>query len=149
MGLFDDVVINAKSAAEAVGKKAGQLVDASKLRFGVAELNAELSKRYEALGQYVYENCREALSDPELVGKFAELDELKLQHAALTKELTDKQNKVVCPTCGKQSANSVRFCSNCGTQLVTDPAAPVVEETPAPAEEPAQPEETVENETNE
>lgn len=145
MGLFDDVVINAKSAAEAVGKKAGQLVDASKLRFSVAELNAEISKHYEALGQYVYENCREALTgDPELVGKFAELDELKLQHAALTKELTDKQNKVVCPTCGKQSANSVRFCSNCGTQLVEEPAP--VEETPTTAEEPTEPAETETNE---
>ena len=29
MGLFEDVVINAKSAANAVGKKAGQLVDVS------------------------------------------------------------------------------------------------------------------------
>lgn len=139
MGLFDDVVINAKSAAEAVGKKAGQLVDASKLRFSVAELNAELSKRYEALGQYVFENCREALTgDPELAGRMVEIDELKIQHAALTKELTDKQNKLVCPTCGKQSANTVRFCSNCGTQLVSDPAP----ETAPAAEEPVQPEET-------
>lgn len=143
MGLFDDVVINAKSAAEAVGKKAGQLVDASKLRFSVAELNAELSKRYEALGQYVFENCRETLAgDAELTGRMAEIDELKLQHAALTKELTDKQNKLVCPTCGKQSANTVRFCSNCGTQLVQEPAP----ETGPAAEEPAQPEETETNE---
>lgn len=54
MGILDDVVINAKSAAEAVGKKAGQIVDVSKLRINVAELNAEISKRYEALGEYVY-----------------------------------------------------------------------------------------------
>lgn len=130
MGILDDMVINARSAAEAVGKKAGQLMDASKLRINVAELNAEISKRYEALGQYVYESCREKLAeDPEAVGKMAEIDELKTQHAALSKELTDKQNKVVCPTCGKQSANNVRFCSNCGTQLMT-------EEQPAQPEEP-------------
>lgn len=137
MGILDDVVINARSAAEAVGKKAGQLVDASKLRFSVAEVSAELSKRYEALGQYIYENCREQLAgDPEVVGKLSEIDELKAQHAALTKELTDKQNKTVCPTCGKQSANTVRFCSNCGPQLIADeqPAQPAPE-TP---EEPKQ-----------
>ena len=62
MGIFDDVVINAKSAAEAVGRKAGQLVDVSKLRIGAAEVNAEITKRYEILGQYVYDNCRQALS---------------------------------------------------------------------------------------
>ena len=32
MGLLEDVVINAKSAVTVVGKKAGQIVDISKLR---------------------------------------------------------------------------------------------------------------------
>ena len=32
MGLFEDVVLNAKTAVNAVGKKAGQFVDVSKLR---------------------------------------------------------------------------------------------------------------------
>ena len=70
MGIFDDVVINAKSAAEAVGRKAGQIVDVSKLRIGAAEVNAEITKRYESLGQYVYENCRNSIAaDPEALGK--------------------------------------------------------------------------------
>ena len=88
MGIFDDVVVNAKSAAEAVGRKAGQLVDVSKLRIGAAEVNAEITKRYETLGQYVYENCRElTAADPEAVGKMAEIDELKAQATAIAKEL--------------------------------------------------------------
>ena len=110
MGILDDVVVNAKSAAEAVGKKAGQLVDVSKLRINLAELNAEISKRYEALGEYVYEACREQLAeDAEAVGKMAEIDELIAQQAAVAKELSDKQNKVTCPTCGKQSAVGTRY----------------------------------------
>ena len=121
MGILDDVVVNAKSAAEAVGKKAGQLVDVSKLRINLAELNAEISKRYEALGEYVYEACREQLAeDAEAVGKMAEIDELIAQQAAVAKELSDKQNKVPCPTCGKQSAVGPRHCSNCGTQLTEE-----------------------------
>ncbi len=65
MGILDDVVINAKSVAEAVGRKAGQLVDVSKLHVSAAEVNAEITKRYQTLGQYVYENSREALwADP-------------------------------------------------------------------------------------
>lgn len=118
MGILDDVVINAKSAAEAVGKKAGQIVDVSKLRINIAELNAEISKRYEALGQYVYETCRDKLAeDAEAIGKMAEIDGLKEQCAAVSKELNTKQNKVVCPNCGKQSANSAQFCSSCGAKL--------------------------------
>lgn len=134
MGILDDVVLNARSAAEAVGKKAGQLVDASKLRFSIAEVSAEISKRYEALGQYIVENCRDQLSgDAEIVERLSQLDELKAQCEALTKELTDKQNKTVCPTCGKHNANTVRFCPTCGTQLISD-EAPVE----GPAEEPKQ-----------
>ena len=118
MGILDDVVINAKTAAEAVGKKAGQIVDVSKLRINVAEVNAEISKRYEALGEYVYESCREKLAeDDETVGKMAEIDELVNQRNALTKELVDKQNKVVCPVCGKHSPITAAYCSNCGTKL--------------------------------
>ena len=51
------------------------------------------------------------------VGKMAELDELVNQRNAVTKELVDKQNKVVCPTCGKQSPSTALYCSNCGTKL--------------------------------
>lgn len=96
-------------------------MDVSKLRFNVAELNAELSKRYEALGEYLYENCRECLAeDAEAVGKMAEIDELVNQRNVLTKELVDKQNKVVCPVCGKQSPITASFCSNCGAKLNTE-----------------------------
>lgn len=122
MGILDDVVVNAKSMAEAVGRKAGQLVDVSKLHIGAAELNAEITKRYQALGQYVYENCREALAaDPEVVGKLAELDELQAQLTAITKEMNDKQNKLVCPVCGKQCSNTDAFCSGCGAKLAVEP----------------------------
>ena len=53
MGIFEDVVVNARSAAEVVGKKAGQLVDISKLRLSVADVNREISRRLEALGRTV------------------------------------------------------------------------------------------------
>ena len=86
MGILDDVVINAKTAAEAVGKKAGQIVDVSKLRFN----------------------------------KMAEIDELVNQRNILTKELVDKQNKVVCPSCGKQSPITASYCSSCGAKLTPD-----------------------------
>lgn len=118
MGILDDVVINAKSAAEAVGKKAGQLVDVSKLRISAAETNSEITKRYQALGQYVYENLRDQVSEnAEAAGKLTELDELTAQYAAVVKELNDKQNKTVCPTCGKRCSSGDSFCSVCGTKL--------------------------------
>ncbi len=122
MGILDDVVVNAKSAAEAVGRKAGQLVDVSKLRISAAEVNSEITKRYETLGRYVYENCHGLLAgDPEAFGKMSEIDELRAQAASIAKELGDKQNKTVCPVCGKQCANTDTFCSTCGAKLEPEP----------------------------
>ena len=37
MGLFEDVVVNAKSAVDVVGKKASKIVDVSKLRISAAD----------------------------------------------------------------------------------------------------------------
>ena len=129
MGILDNVVINAKSVAEAVGRKAGELVDVSKLHLGAAEVNAEVSKRYQTLGQYVYENCREALAaDPEAMGQMSEMDELQAQLQAISRELSDKQNKTVCPTCGKQCSNTDTFCSTCGAKLTTEEAQPTTQE---------------------
>ena len=74
------------------------------------------------MGQYVFDNCRQILAgDPEAFGKMAEIDELKAQAAAIAKELGDKQNKIICPACGKPCANTDQFCSSCGAKLAPEP----------------------------
>ena len=130
MGILDDVVVNAKSAAQTVGKMAGQFVDMSKLRINLSELNGEINRRYQELGQFIYEAKKAGTADEtELDEKIAGLDDLYAQLAAL-------QNKVTCPCCGKQMEIDATFCSHCGMKLTKDEA---------PAEEPAaQPEQPAE-----
>ena len=55
MGILEDVVINAKSAANAVGKSATKLYDLSKLKVSAADLNGDINKHFEALGRIVYD----------------------------------------------------------------------------------------------
>ncbi len=134
MGIFDDVITNAKSAAQAVGKVAGQFVDMSKLRLNLAELNAEINKQYQALGQFVYESRKAGNTDETgLAEKFQALDELYAQFSAVSAQLASLQNKVTCPACGKQVDTDSMFCSHCGMKL-GDAQPPVVEEAPVCAE---------------
>ena len=85
MGVFDDVITNAKSAAQTVGKVAGQFVDMSKLRLNLAELNGEINKRYQELGQFIYEAKKAGEADEvELAEKIAVLDELYAQFGAVS-----------------------------------------------------------------
>lgn len=118
MGILDDVVVNAKSAAETVGRTAEKLVDVSKLKIAIAEVNAEITKRYQALGEYVYENNADVLSsDAEATGLISEIGDLKVQAESIMRELLVKQNKKACPACGKLSAVEAIFCSVCGAKL--------------------------------
>lgn len=140
MGILDDVVVNAKSAAQTVGKMAGQFVDMSKLRINLSELNGEINRRYQELGQFIYEAKKAGTSDEtELDEKIAGLDDLYAQLTAVSAQLAALQNKVTCPCCGKQMEIDATFCSHCGMKLTKD-------ETPAeePAAQPEQPAEAPE-----
>lgn len=118
MGILDDVVINVKSAAEVVGKKAGQLVDISKLRINVSELNNEINKRLIELGQYVYDQKKDGEIDENVIQeKIAEIDDLHGQLSTVVQEMGVIQNKIACPVCGKQCPTNAEFCAYCGAKL--------------------------------
>ena len=149
MGILDDVVINAKSAAQTVGKMAGQFVDMSKLRINISELNGEINKRYQELGQFIYEAKKAGTADEaELADKIAGIDDLYAQFAVVSAQLAAIQNKVTCPACGKQMPQDSMFCSHCGMKL--EKVQPAEEPTEAPAEEPVEaPAEAPEEKTEE
>ena len=152
MGILDDVVINAKSAAQTVGKMAGQFVDMSKLRINISELNGEINKRYQELGQFIYEAKKAGTADEaELADKIAGIDDLYAQFSVVSAQLAAMQNKITCPACGKQMPQDSMFCSHCGMKLEKpQPAAPVKEPAAEPVEAPAEePAETPEEKTEE
>ena len=59
MKILDDVVVNAKSVASEIGKKAGKAFDLSKLKFNAADLSGEINKKYKSLGKLVFLAKRE------------------------------------------------------------------------------------------
>ncbi len=113
MAIFDDVVVNAKSAASVVSKKAGEIIDLSKLRISLASLRSELAKQYQALGEAVYNG------DP-----VEEINAIKEEIAALKQNISDiedillsARNSVTCPACGEKLNKNARYCSTCGTAI--------------------------------
>lgn len=90
MSLLEDVAINAKSAMSAVGKKASQLMDISKLKINAAELSNEIDKKYEALGKAVYD-AKKVDSDPvDLVAEtMVAIDEFQDQLKALKEQIQE------------------------------------------------------------
>ena len=113
MAIFDDVVVNAKSAASAVSKKAGEIFDLSKLRISLASLRGELNKQHQALGEAVFNN------DPveEIEAIKAEIASVKQNISDIESILASAKNTVTCPACGEKLNKSAQFCSTCGTAI--------------------------------
>lgn len=118
MSIFDDFLINAKTAVNAVGKKAEKVVDTSKLKYAEAGLQSEINKKYRSLGSFVYESYIAGEMDKEaLDDKINELKELN-ENLESTRELINAQrNKVTCKTCGAIVSADLKFCGNCGAKL--------------------------------
>ena len=102
MGLFENIVSNAKQAANVVGKKTGELVDTSKLKLQAVDLNTDIKRNYEALGRAVYEARKQGVDSTEEIDdiiiiineKYDELDEVNEQ-------LSKMSNKTFCTRCGE------------------------------------------------
>ena len=147
MGIFDDVVVNAKSAAQTVGKMAGQFVDMSKLHINMSELNGEITKRYQELGRFIYEAKKAGSADEaELADQIAGIDDLYAQLSAVSAQYASMQNKVTCPACGKKMPTDSMFCSHCGAKLENAPAEPETTEVTIETEKTAEPTEEVKTE---
>ncbi len=141
MGLFEDVVVNAKSAVNVVGKKAGKIVDLSKLRFSAMDLNSEISKRYESLGRTVYDAQKTGNDASDLVNECViAIDDLYEQLDAVNEQISAMRNRTICKNCGAENPQSANFCSKCGHKL-DDPEdevpAPEADDSQTPPEEKA------------
>ena len=117
MTIFDDVVVNAKTAASAVSKKAGELYDLSKLRITLASLRSDLNKQYQALGEAVY--CE--ASEEEIGIIKAEISDVKQNISDVEKILAVSKNTIKCPQCGQKLNKNVSFCYTCGAAVPKEP----------------------------
>ena len=117
MAIFDDVVVNAKTAASAVSKKAGELYDLSKLRITLASLRSDLEKQYQALGEAVYSEA----PDEEVDVIKAEIAEVKQNILDVEKILSASRNYVKCPQCGQKLNKNASFCYTCGAAIPKEP----------------------------
>lgn len=118
MGVMEDVILNAKSAVAAVGKKAASIVDISKLRLSAAEINNELANQFEVIGRTVYDAKKTGENADEAIQKCLEgIDELFEQLDAVNEKIEEQKKSLKCPQCGTHNVKSACYCSKCGAKL--------------------------------
>ncbi len=118
MGLLDDIIINAKTAATTVGVKAGQIKEYSKLKYSESGIKGEINKKKQELGEYVYKCTLTGDIDNEKLQKMVDdITELE-ENLQITREmLTIAKNKVVCNSCKAENDKDSVFCCKCGKKL--------------------------------
>ncbi len=121
MGIFEDVLLNAKAVVGTVGKKAGEVVDISKLKLAAADLKSELSQKYQLLGRITFEEMTTgkdySKNKEEIAGKIRELKE---HLESVNDMIAVSKKKIKCGFCGAYNSKGAVFCNNCGEKLVND-----------------------------
>ena len=118
MAAWEDVVSRAKLLAEAAGKKTGELVETTKTKLEIAELQREIASLYEGLGRLVYDGSTSGESVEEMVDAcVAHLKEQNAYLEELQDRLLENKNAVRCTECGVVNDDDSRFCKKCGKSL--------------------------------
>ena len=115
---FDDVVVNAKTAAETVSKKAAQVYDASRHKFTAAEIRGDINNKLKDLGKFTYkERVHGVDMSAEINAAIAEIKELKENLEIINNHLDNLMEQKKCPQCEAKVPKNSLFCNICGAKI--------------------------------
>lgn len=118
MGLFENAVNTARSAAKTVGKKAEEVLDLSRNKLSISELENKLEASYASLGMLYYNYLENGTTDPEKEQALvSEIDGIHAAVRELKENINEMRNRVTCPACAAANDPQAVFCSQCGARL--------------------------------
>lgn len=140
MSTLDNLFHRARDVANDVGRRAGDVVEVSKLKLQVLSLTGDIDKVYEKLGLMVYEMAKAGAENQSLIdGCVAEVDALKAQLNEVNASLDALRNVRRCDSCGNAVELSAQFCPMCGSLLRRNQEASDTEQTVEQTEEKTEP----------
>ncbi len=118
MTTFEDILAKARDIVSSVKDKTGEIVDKTKLKMAIGDLEKKLSATFEGIGRLVY--------DAETAGEdiaalkadaFDTIKELQADIAALQAKLYDLEGVACCNACGAPNEKDAAFCKKCGKPM--------------------------------
>ncbi len=116
---WEDAVINVQNAVSVVEKKTNEIIDESKLKLSAAEIRKDINKKYQELGQIVYEQKKRADStdSTDIDELIAKIDAKKEALKAIEIQIDQIKNTKKCGACCSNVKKDDVFCSKCGAKL--------------------------------
>ncbi|MBQ2613863.1 MAG: hypothetical protein IJB80_00825 [Clostridia bacterium] len=126
MDFLDQVKKTAADVAQKVGQKSGELVEISKIKYEVYDLNSDIKKLYTEIGKNVYALMRRD-ELPEEVSMKCEIIEAKLAKIeALKRKEKNLKQQITCPVCHRECGKDDAVCPYCGADLAVEVDAEVI-----------------------
>lgn len=118
MATFEEILNKARDMAGVATEKATELVDKTKVKMEIAQLEKKLAATYEGLGRLVYEaQTTEENIDDLKAAAFETIAELEKEVTALQEKLFGYEGAVRCKECGIANEGDAVFCKKCGKSL--------------------------------
>lgn len=113
--IIDNIKIKAGETAAAVGRKASDVYEITKLKVAIIELRGNVKSLFREVGELMYEAHVGGEDCTALVeSKFEEITKNKEEIADLEEKLNVIKNVKICAACGASMANDYTFCPKCG-----------------------------------
>ncbi|MBR5152431.1 MAG: hypothetical protein IKW60_02765 [Clostridia bacterium] len=118
MDFLNQVKKTATDVAQKVAQKSGELVEVSKIKYEIYDLNSDIKKLYTEIGKLVYAKMKDSHDLPDEVAMKCEIIEAKLAsiEALKNKEKNLKQ-QITCPVCKRECSEEDEVCPYCGADL--------------------------------
>lgn len=121
MSVVDDILNTAKSVANITAKKAGETVELSKLKMESIKMNAQIDKKYNEIGNLVYDAAKSGVSHEESIAEcISEIDTLVAKIGQINAQINEVRRTVTCPNCLYTNPDDAVYCAKCGVRLDMD-----------------------------
>ncbi len=118
MDFLNQVKKTATDVAQKVAQKSTELVEVSKIKYEIYDLNNDVKKLYTEIGKLVYAKLKDSETLPEDVQMKCEIIEAKLAAIdALKSKEKDLKQHITCPVCKRECAEADEVCPYCGADL--------------------------------
>lgn len=121
MDFLENVKNVVGNAAQSVVKKSGEVVEYSKIKYSIFDIESTIKDLECQIGKAIYESYKENTSlDESIKDKCAEIDKLSEQIDIYAEQLGNIKSSVKCPICDKNVKEECSYCPYCGAKLATD-----------------------------
>ncbi len=118
-----EILANVKAVvsdtAQTVAKKSGELIDASKTKYAIFDLNNDIKKLYFEIGKLTYLSVEKDEDHTDSIKMKCEIISAKLARIEALKN-NSGNGGFKCPFCGKPSDSTMSFCPSCGADMTVD-----------------------------